>query len=152
MKYLGLSNDTLLIDAQVKFVNKDINRARQLLLKAHSYFPNDPTPLFSLAFLDFWEGKYDNGKKYLAEGIKKQHSLPGDQLNSIIIWYEMALKENSSNLHLHYPLGRLYYLQGNYSLAEDSFKKILEIYKNDKNQMHYEAERYIRKISKKVKK
>jgi tetratricopeptide (TPR) repeat protein len=147
---IQMPEQALLVKAQVEFARGNLLGAKQLIADGIRVFPRDPAPRLNMAFMSYYEGDIVNGRKYIKEGLNANPLRIGDQLVLIALWYEKSLEEDSTKTYLHYPLGLLYFLQGNNSLARVCFEKVVQLYTGDSSKiaqkMIYDAQKHIKKI------
>jgi len=150
MQGLGFDAGSLITGAQAAFAKKDFPMAKILCNEALKYDYNDPAPLFSLAFLFYYNGELEDGYKYLKQAKEKNAFKIGDQLITIARFYIEALNEDPTKIYLNFPLGIIYYdLIKDKILAVDYLQTFVDKYKKDKRKivikMLYQAEKRLEK-------
>jgi tetratricopeptide (TPR) repeat protein len=150
MQGLGFNASSLITGAQAAFAKKDFPKAKMLCNEALKYDYDDPAPLFSLAFLSYYNEELEDGYKYLKQAKEKNAFKIGDQLIIIARFYIEALNEDPTKIYLNFPLGIIYYdLIKDKILAVDCLQTFVDKYKEDKRKivikMLYQAEKRLEK-------
>ena len=145
----------LSLEAQIMFAERaNLNSIKSKLKALQKLAPNHPSVYLSLAYVYFYEGDYASAWSWFSKVSRNgsMHKI-GNQIPSIIRWYEEALAEDPTKLYLHFPLGLIYmdFLR-DYKNAEESLKIFLTSYEydNDPNlrALIYETKKHLKKLKK----
>lgn len=150
IKDFGFNSFALLIEAQVAFAQRNLSVSRKICHECFKYYPKNPAPYFSLAFLAYYEKDLDDGFKYLFQALGNNVFLIGDQFISLARWYIESLNEDPKKLYLNFPLGIMYNdLIKDKILAIEYLEKFVNNYKEDESKifkkMIYESKKRLKK-------
>ncbi len=120
----------LLMDSFIDFIcESKTEDAKNKISETFKSLPSyDPSPYYSMAFLQFFDEKLEYGWNRLKFIFGK---IPYMQISRIIEFYEEVLADNPEKKILFFPLGVLYYkeLKGMEKLAKENIEKFLKFYK-----------------------